>query len=318
MVTNKDYYKVLGVSKDATADEIKKAFRKLALKYHPDKNKGDRDAEEHFKEINEAYAVLSDPEKRKQYDSYGSTEFHRHFSQEDIFRNFDFGNVFKDLGGGGDFRVFFGGRGRSRAGMSMDDVFDHLFGTSRGAGFQDTGLYGFQQAQQAGQDVVLELPLSPSELVEGARKVISIQTTGRPERISVNIPRGITPGKKIRVAGKGGQGPGGRGDLYLLVSLKADPHFRINGSDVEIDKPVKFSDACLGTEVMVPTIDGGTVKLKVPAGTHGGRKLRLKGKGLPSESGIPGDQFVRIVIEVPRKLTSDQKKLVMRLKEAGL
>ena len=313
MGKKKDYYRLLGVSKNASPEEIKKAFRKMALKYHPDKNKGDKTAEERFKEVNEAYAVLSDPEKRRQYDTFGSTEFHRRFTQEDIFRNFDFTNIFQDLGGGG---VFFGGRGGSE--VSFEEILGQAFG-SMGGGFGNRSRkQGFQYSQPIGQDVVLELSLSPKEILKGSHKLISIQTGGSPERISVHIPKGISTGKKIRVAGKGGQGPGGRGDLYLMISLKLDPGFRADGSDVELDKVVKFTDACLGTEVEVPTVEGGTVRLKIPAGARCGQKLRLRGKGLPTASGGRGDEYVRIMIEVPARLTSEQKDLVLKLKREGL
>jgi curved DNA-binding protein len=313
MGKKKDYYRLLGVSKNATPEEIKKAFRKMALKYHPDKNKGDKTAEDSFKEVNEAYAVLSDPEKRRQYDTFGSTEFHRRFTQEDIFQNFDFTNIFQDLGGGG---VFFGGRGGTE--VSFDEILGQAFG-SRGGGFSGRSRkQGFQYSQPIGQDVVLELALSPNEILKGSHKLISIQTGGSPEQISVHIPKGISTGKKIRVVGKGGQGPGGRGDLYLLISLKLDIGFRLNGSDVEVDKLVKFTDACLGTEAEVPTVEGGTVRLKIPAGARCGQKLRLKGKGLPTASGGRGDEYVRIMIEVPAKLTPEQRKLISELKKQGL
>jgi curved DNA-binding protein len=313
MEKKKDYYRLLGISKNASPEEIKKAFRKMALKYHPDKNKGDKIAEERFKEVNEAYAVLSNPEKRRQYDTFGSTEFHRRFTQEDIFRNFDFTDIFQDLGGGG---FFFGGRGGAE--VSFDEIMGQAFGSmgggSRGCAFKR----GFQYSQQIGQDVVLELALSPNEIIKGSHKLISIQTGGSPERISVHIPKGISPGKKIRVAGKGGQGPGGRGDLYLLISLKLDPGFRLNGSDVEVDKVVKFTDACLGAEVAVPTVEGGMVRLKIPAGARCGQKLRLRGKGLPTASGGRGDEYVRLMVEVPAKMTSKQKDLILKLKREGL
>ncbi len=313
MGQRKDYYKLLGVTKNASPEEIKKAFRKMALKYHPDKNKGDKTAEERFKEINEAYAVLSDPEKRRQYDTFGSTEFHRRFTQEDIFRNFDFSDIFQDIGIG---KFFFGGRGGTE--VSFDEILGQAFGSMGGGHGGHAFKRGFQYSQPIGQDVVLELALSPNEIIKGSHKLISIQTGGRPERISVHIPKGISPGKKIRVAGKGAQGPGGRGDLYLLISLRLDPGFRSSGSDVEVDKVVKFTDACLGAEVEVPTVEGGMVRLKIPAGTRCGQKLRLRGKGLPTATGGRGDEYVRIMIEVPARLTSKQKELVLKLKREGL
>lgn len=313
MEKKKDYYSLLGVSKNASPEEIKKAFRKMALKYHPDKNEGNKTAEERFKEVNEAYAVLGDPEKRRQYDTFGSTEFHRRFTQEDIFRNFDFTDIFQDLGGGG---FFFGGRGGRE--VSFDEILGQAFG-SRGGGFgKRSSRQNFQYSQPVGQDVVLELLLSPREIIKGTQKLISIKTGASPERISVHIPKGIGIGKKIRVAGKGEQGPGGRGDLYLLIGLNLDRNFRLDGSDVEVDKVVKFTDACLGTEVEVPTVEGGTVRLKIPPGTRCGQKLRLRGKGIPTASGGRGDEYVRIMIEVPTKLTSEQRKLISELKRQDL
>ncbi len=322
MEHNKDYYKILGISKTATPEEIKKAYRRMAMKYHPDRNKGDREAEERFKEVNEAYAVLSDPEKRRQYDAFGSTEFHQRFSQEDIFRNFDFSDVFRDLGIGGDAfgRIFFGGR--RGAGVGFDDIFTQVFNTGAGGrtshGFTRRDTYDFTGSRPRGQDVVLELPLSPPEMINGTAKVISLQGLSGPEKISVRIPRGIAPGKKIRVPGKGSHGPGGRGDLFLLIRPQLPAGMRADGSDVEVERHVRFSDACLGTQVEVPTVEGGTVRLKVPAGTQCGRRFRLKGRGLPSGAGKRGDQYVRIVVDVPRSLTTAQRALVERLRKAGM
>jgi curved DNA-binding protein len=321
MGRQQDYYKLLGVSKGATAEEIKKAYRKQALKYHPDRNKGEKKAEERFKQVNEAYAVLSDPEKRRQYDAFGSSEFHRRYSQEDIFRNFDFGDVFKDLGGGGDLfgRVFT--KGRAGGGAGFDDILGQFFSGGAGGFGGATGTHDFQHFQQrrpSGQDVVLELALTPGEMLEGVRKVVSLSTNGKPERISVNIPRGISPGKKIRVPGKGGQGPGGRGDLYLQVFLKADSRFSAKGSDVEYAMTIPFSEACLGTETEVPTIDGSAVRVKVPSGTRSGQRLRVKGKGLPAPSGGRGDQYVRILVDVPHRLTARQRELIAQLHKEGL
>ncbi len=320
MGNGKNYYEILGVSRTATPEDIKRAYRKQALKYHPDRNKGDKAAEERFKEINEAYAVLSDPEKRKQFDAFGSNEFHRHFSQEDIFRNFDFGSVFQDLDIGGDAfgRIFFGG-GRRKAGCSFEDIFSHAFQTGGAScGFNHGDSYNFTRTAPRGQNVILELALTPSEMINGAQKVISLQGPSGPERISVRIPGGIAPGKKIRVAGKGAQGPGGRGDLFLQVKAQVPPGMKVNGSDVEVDQTIKFTDACLGTRVDVPTVEGGVVRLRIPAGTQCGQKFRLKGKGLPVGAGGRGDQYVRILIDIPGNLTTAQKAVLARLKKAGL
>ncbi|MEF3168748.1 MAG: J domain-containing protein [Deltaproteobacteria bacterium] len=317
MTDHKDYYKILGVSKTATPDEIKKAFRKLALKYHPDRNKGDKAAEEKFKEVNEAYAVLSDAEKRKQYDSFGSAEFHRKFSQDDIFRDFDLGNIFRDLGVGGDAfgRIFTGGRGGRT--VQFDDLFSHIFGT-QGAGFGPAYSREFTQASPPGQDVELTLRLTPKELIMGAEKIVSLSTGGVPERVSVRIPKAMSPGKRIRVAGKGAPGPGGRGDLYLILDVKEEGGVHITGSDAEIEHAIRFSDACLGVETEVETLEGGKVSLKIPPGTGSGRRLRLRGKGLPLPSGGRGDLYIRVVIAVPKRLTARQEELIRQCREAGL
>lgn len=308
----KDYYKILGVSRAASADEIKKAFRKQAMKYHPDKNKGDKQAEERFKEINEAYAVLSDPEKRKQYDTFGSSDFNKRYTQEDIFRNFDFGNVFRDIGMGGRFKQQYGG---ARAGMNFEDLFSSIFNVGAGPDFGEH----FQQASPKGQDLVLEMALTPKEMLEGCQKLIMLGDGGRQERLSVKIPSGVGPGKKIRLAGKGNYGPGGRGDLYLLITPQDDGRFRIQGVDVTLEHEISFSDACLGTEIEVPTIEGGKVRVKVPAGgTGAGQRLRLQGKGLPDGTGKRGDQYVQFFVHVPKRLTQRQKDLLQQLKEAGL
>ncbi len=329
MTHAKDYYKILGVSKDASADEIKKAFRKLAIKYHPDKNKGNKEAEERFKEINEAYAVLSDPKKRKEYDAFGSQEFHRQYSQEDIFKNFDFSSIFQDLGIGGDgfTRIIFRTGGGGGAGMGS--IFDDLFATQgetdfhRGRGYggydADEGFIYQQQPQPKGQDVILDLYVTPQEVINGDKKIISLQTGGFPEKISVKIPKGIEQGKKIRVPGKGVQGPGGRGDLYLRINITLPQGFYFDkDGNLVYDKFIKFSEACLGTKVEVPGIDGAKLKLKIPAGIRCGQKMRLRGKGLPSKSGGRKDLYVRVMIDVPKKLSSEQKKLVKELKNVGL
>ncbi len=312
MTTQKNYYKLLGVAKSATQDEIKKAFRKLAVKYHPDKNKGDKTAEDKFKEINEAYAVLSDPEKRKTYDSFGSAEFNRRFSQEDIFRNFNYEDVFRDLGFGAGRRS---GGFRASGSFSFDDILSQMFNTSRQGA--DPGFGGFN-SNIKGQDVILELALTPKEMIDGCQKLIFLGGAPQQERISVKIPAGISPGKKVRVPNKGSTGAGGRGDLYLLVVVQDDNHFRVNEYDVELDKEIHFSEACLGTEIEVPVIEGGKVRLKVPPGTSSGQRMRLQGKGLPLPAGGRGDQYIRILLHVPKRLNAKQKELIQQLKDEGI
>ncbi|MFZ5758933.1 MAG: DnaJ C-terminal domain-containing protein [Thermodesulfobacteriota bacterium] len=312
-----DYYKILGVTKTATADEIKKAFRKLALKYHPDKNPGDKKAEEKFKEANEAYAVLSDPEKRKQYDTFGANGFHQRFSQEDIFRNSDIGSILREfginfggMGGGfstGGFRTF------SSSGRSpFDDIF------TQGGGCRSQGC-GSRQQPVRGQDVTLEITVSLQEVMTGADKTIVLGRAG--EKVSVKIPAGIESGKKLRIAGKGSPSPmgGEPGDLYLLVTVAPHELFSRNGNNLVIEKQIPFSAAVLGTEIDVPTLNGKQFKVKVPPGIQPQAKLRLKGHGLPAgPHGPHGDILVKISVEVPRHISSEQKKLLDELAAAGM
>ena len=308
-MSGKDYYKILGVSKSASKDEIKKAYRKLALKYHPDHNKGDKAAEANFKDLSEAYAVLSDPEKKKQYDMFGAEGFQNRFSQEDIFRSFDFGSIFSEFG--------FGGGGRSQ------NIFSQMFGGTGGQGQRHYRTGGFRGQNQAmkGQDLLYELPLTLEELFETANKIISYQMDGRQETVSVKIPAGIPAGRKLRLRGKGQAGPygGPAGDLYVKISVLNHPVFRRENDDLYLKQIISFSDAVLGTEIEVPTIDKKLLKLRVPPGTQNNAKFRLKSYGLPHMNGQGrGDAYAEISIEIPKKLTKKQKKVLESLKEEGL
>jgi len=303
---SEDYYKLLGVKKDASEGEIKKAYRKLAMKYHPDHTKGDKSAEDKFKKISEAYAVLSNKEKRKEYDTFGSEGFHQRFSQEDIFRGFDFGDIFKEFGfGGGDFS---GGRpGGTR------------FSFGGGSGFNFGG--GRQQAHVKGSDLVYELPLTLREVANGTSKIITFQHQGGSENLTVKIPPGLTSGKKLRLAGKGSPSPygGPAGDLYIKSQVLNDPVFSAENHDLYLNQELKLSEAILGTTIAVPTIDDKQLSLKIPPGTKPGTKMRLSGHGLPTMKGNKkGDLFVRIQIKVPKQLDARQKKLVEDLAAAGL
>jgi curved DNA-binding protein len=300
-----DYYKILGVNRSASEAEIKKAYRKLAMKYHPDHAKGDKTAEEKFKKISEAYAVLSDKEKRQEYDTFGSEGFRQRFSQEDIFRGFNLNDILKEFGFGGDV---FGGEGRGTR-----------FSYGTGPSF---GGRGRQQAQSVkGSDLIYELPLTLREAAFGASKAVTIQNHGTAERITVKIPKGMIAGKKLRLAGKGNPGPfgGPRGDLYIQATLMEDPVFSVEGQDLVTHRDIKITEALLGATISVPTLDDKHYNLKIPAGTKSGTKLRLPGHGLPAMQGSKkGDLYVRLNIQVPKDLTREQRELVEKLAATGI
>ena len=302
-MAEKDYYKILGVNKSASDEEIKKAYRKLAMKYHPDHTKGDKASEETFKQISEAYAVLSDKEKRRQYDTFGSAGFQQRFSQEDIFRGSDFSDVLREFGFGGS-SFFSGKRGGNR------------FSFGSGSPFSAQ-----QQAQMKGSDLVYELPLSVRDVATGTSKVVNFQHKGRTERLTVKIPKGMVTGKKLRIAGKGEPSPygGTSGDLYIQAKVMADPVFQLDGYDVHVNRGVKLSEAILGTTITVPTLDGNELNMKIPPGTRHKTKMRIPGRGLPKMQGSDkGDLFVQIHVDIPKDLTSEQKTLVEEMAKAGL
>ncbi len=314
----KDYYQLLGVNKAASPDEVKKAYRKLAMKYHPDRNKGDKEAEERFKEINEAYAVLSDPEKRKQYDTFGQAGFRQRFSQEDIFRGSDIGDVLRDMGMGDFFSRFFGGGMRGGGGFRT-----YSGGPRPGAGgFDFGGAFGGQAApQMRGRDLVYELPITLEDVVHGGSKMVSYRRGGNLEKVSVKIPPGISSGKRLRLAGKGEPGPGAAppGDLFIRVRVMDHERFRRKGDDLEVDLEVPFSQAALGGEQQVATLEGKSLSVKIPKGTQGGSKLRLRGQGLPRfGSSGRGDLLVLVRLTVPQRLSKRQRQLLDELAQEGL
>ncbi len=311
-----DYYKILGVDKNAGPDEIKKAYRKLALKYHPDKTKGDKALEDKFKKISEAYAVLSDPEKRNQYDTYGSADFQQRFSQEDIFRNVDLGDILREFGfgGSGGFSSVFGRSGGGCRGG---------FSSGGNSFFHNMGGAGFRQRQQPvkGQDIEYEIPLTLSEIMNGTKKTITISQGGDTRAIEVKIPKGLTPGKKIRLAGKGQPSPNGgpAGNLYIKSKPVVDKDWAIEGNDILVTRQIPLTTALLGGKIQVATPDGKTINLSIPPGTNHRAKLRIPGRGIPHmKKNTCGDLFVVIHVTMPKKLTSQQKSLVEQLKETGL
>jgi curved DNA-binding protein len=312
-MAKKDYYEILGVGKTASEDEIKKAYRQMALKHHPDRNQGNKEAEEQFKKINEAYAVLSNKEKRKEYDTYGMGGFQQRYSQEDIYRGFNVGDLFKDAGfGTGDiFSMIFGqgqpgsGRRGGRAGGRVYDFSD--FATQQhGAGAQ--------------LDLNYELEIPFMDAIHGAEKTLSFSTEQGAAEVKVKIPKGINTGQRLRLNGKGSRDPytGRAGDLYVTVNVANHPEFRRVGNDLYVTKEVKMTDAFLGGSVEVPTIDGPK-QIKIPPGVKTHSKVRLKGLGVPGMNRqVRGDEYVEIVIEVPRKLTDRQKSLLEELRKEGL
>ena len=296
-MAQRDYYEVLGVKKGASMDELKRAYRKLAVKYHPDKNPGDKQAEERFKEINEAYAVLSDPKKKEQFDQFGSSNFHQRFSQEDIFRGFNVDDMFRDQGFG------------------TDDIFSRIFGD---AVRRQRGGHGRMAAK--GEDFSMEIQVTFRDSYDGAEKRVAFMRDGVREELSVKIPAGIESGAKLRVAGRGGAGRmgGAAGDLFLTVLVGADPVFQREGTDIVLNHEVRFSEAVLGAAIEVPTM-AGHKRIKIPAGIQPGTKVRLKGLGFPvlGREGR-GDMYVRIAVHVPEKLSHRQRELVEQLAAEGL
>jgi curved DNA-binding protein len=303
-----DYYKLLGVKKDATDEELKKAFRKNALKYHPDRNKGNPKAEEKFKQINEAYAVLSDKDKKFKYDQVGSQDFRQQFSQEDIFRGFDPGDIFSGFGNRPEFThdinsVFGGGSG-------PQSPFEGFFG-NRGGG---------RRVTKKGKDIIDPLSITFEEAALGTEKHFSIQRNGSTASTSVTIPAGISTGKKLRLTGKGHPGVNGGkpGDLYFKINVGEHPIFKRDGYNILIDCEVSLTEALLGTTIEVKTL-AGNKQVKVPPATQSHSKLRLKGLGIkPPGKEKGGDQIVRIIVTYPKELSEEQNELIEQLKSTGL
>jgi len=307
----KDYYKVLGVDRNAEEKEIKKAYRKLARQHHPDVNPGDKAAEERFKDINEAYEVLSDPEKRGKYDQLGSSwQQWQHTGRDPS--GFDWSQWFSAAqpGGGrveyrdlGDLGDLFGGR-------DFSDFFQAIFG---GTGAPRTGRAGARQVRsRRGQDYTQPVEITLEEAFQGTTRMI--QKDGR--RLEVKIPPGVRTGSKVRVAGEGspGMAGGASGDLYLEVAILPHSVFEREGDDLRCEVPISLYTVVLGGEAKVPT-PGGDVLLKIPPGTQGGRTFRLRGKGMPNLR-YPkkrGDLYARLQVRVPQKLSQREQELFREL-----
>jgi len=299
-----DYYKVLGVDKKATQDEIKKAYRKLARKYHPDLNPKDKEANKLFQQINEANEALSDPDKRKKYDEYG--ENWKHADQYDQAKQSGgnpFGGGRRSSSGG------FGGGGSDFGGGDFSDFFESMFG---GGGRQQRS-----NARFKGQDLQAELKITFREAAETHKPTITVN--GKNLRIS--IPGGIANGQVIKLKGQGSPGTNGgpAGDLFITITIADDPIFKRLGDDLYLNKEIDLYTAILGGEAMVDTLSG-KVKLKVPEGTQNGTKIRLKGKGFPvyKKEGEFGNLFVTYTIQIPVHLTDKQKELFTQLRELSM
>ncbi|RFF27661.1 MULTISPECIES: DnaJ C-terminal domain-containing protein [unclassified Wenzhouxiangella] len=300
----KDYYKTLGVEPDASADDIRKAYRKLARKYHPDRNK-ESGSEDRFKEVGEAYEVLKDPEKRKQYDQLraGGWRGGENFEPPPGWT----GGV---RGAGRQAR---GGQGFSDFG-DFSDFFETLFGGGLGGMGGGRGAGARRQARAKGRDITASVEIDLDTAFHGGKRRITLDRDGQRQNLDVNIPAGVTPGRKIRLSGQGEPGIGGgpSGDLYMEVNIAPHPLFRLEGRDIHIDLPIAPWEAALGAEVRVPTL-GGKVTTKIPAGSSSGKRLRLKGRGLPGKPA--GDQIVNLKVDVPKPKTDRERELYRELAE---
>jgi len=306
-----DFYQVLGIGRSAGADQIKRAYRRLAKRYHPDRNKDNPAATEKFKQVRQAYEVLSDPQKRANYDRFGTAEVgvgagpwpggaRTHTWSGDPGK-FDFGGL-EDM-----FGQAVGGR------EGMGDIFEQLFGGRR----RGPGRSARVRREPRAADIQHEVSLSFEQAISGTSLQLTLQRGGRREKIEVRIPPGVSDGQRIRLRGKGQPGRDGHaGDLYIICRVKAHRYFRREGSDVYLDLPISVTEAGLGAKVTIPTIDGPTT-VSVPAGTASGTKLRLRGKGVgDARTGKRGDQYAVIRIVPPKRLDERGRRLMEELSQA--
>lgn len=302
----KDYYKILGVDKKASAADIKKAYRKLAVKYHPDKNPDDKLAEEKFKELNEAYEVLGDEEKRKKYDEFG--ENWKYYEQQGSAGGggFDWGKWQAAQGGRQQYEDV---EGMFGDGGQFSDFFEHLFG----GGFRSRAQQGRSRARR-GSDLHASMKVSLQDVYAGATKQIEVNG----QKLNLKIKPGTYNGQVLRLKGKGHPGHGGEpGDLLIEMELAADGQYELQGKDVYMEVPVDLYTAVLGGKIPV-AVPGNPLQLSIPAGTDSGRLFRLKGKGIPGPdggSGGAGDLYVKVKINVPKQLTEEEKELFTRLSQ---
>jgi DnaJ-class molecular chaperone len=314
MAVEKDYYKILGVAKTASADEIKKAYKSLARKWHPDLNPTNKaEAERRFKEIAEAHAVLSDPQKRKRYDEFGMAGLAEGFDPEKAreWQEWSKRGGFTRAGGPGGFEFHFGGGpGGAFAGEDMADILQNLFGGA-GAAFGGAGRRRGRGRQappppEPGRDVEHEITIGLVESLRGTTVALELDRGRGPERVDVKIPPGVRDGQKIRLGGLGARSPFGEaGDLYVTVRLAPHPILERRGDDLIMEVPVTVSEAVAGAKVEIPLPTGGKVDLKVPPGTSSGRMLRLRGLGPPRRGGARGDLLIRVAVTVPRNGGAD-------------
>ncbi len=327
-MADRDYYAALGVTRGASQEEIQRAYRKLARQYHPDVNK-DPGAEEKFKEVSEAYDVLSDPETRRRYDAFGA-EFRQvpEGVDAETWRRARSGagagagsrpggGWTSSWPGGSDGEQVWVSSGGFGEGIDLDDLLGGMFG-GRAAGPGSGGRTRRGWGHVAGADQEFELELSVQDAYTGGRRWLTVSGPDGQRSLEVNIPAGVTDGQRIRLAGKGGAGSGGApsGDLYLVVRLAPHPRYRVEGRDLYVDLPLAPWEAALGTTVAIETL-GGEAKVKVPAGTSSGRRLRLRGRGLPNPRGKAGDLYAEARIVVPHRLSEEERRLFSELAAAS-